>query len=65
MRTANCATTESIRQLETAVAIAASLSDGHLEGLAVMSLAASLSYHGDFTQSIVAVDRAGRSPRRR
>jgi tetratricopeptide (TPR) repeat protein len=49
---------ESVRHLATAVAAAVELDDRDLEGLATMSLAASLSYSGEFERSLELATRA-------
>lgn len=50
--------TESVASLEEAVAIAISIDNPQLEGNAAMSLAATLSYVGDFDRAVSAVERA-------
>ena len=49
---------DSIRHLDAAVDAAIALDDAELEGLASMSLAASLSYSGEFERSLQLVARA-------
>ena len=49
---------ESVRHLAAAVDAAVELGDRELEGLASMSLAASLSYSGDFDRSLELATRA-------
>jgi len=51
-------TDESIAHLEASLGLAESLRDRRLEGNAAMSLAASLSFQGDFARSLESVDRA-------
>ena len=49
---------ESVRYLDAAVAAAVELGDRELEGRSSMSLAASLSYSGEFERSLALVTRA-------